>query len=60
MLGPPRPAVPVFLVADGVDVDTETPELWLFSEAALELGEARESRETDHVIPQLEGVGVVG
>src|SRR6185312_16605781 len=57
LLEPTASAVPVLLDANGIGVDAETGQLRPLAQAALDLGEAGERRQGDHVIPERTGVG---
>ena len=53
-------AVPVLLDAGLAGVDSEAAQLGPFSQAALELSEAGEEGEPDHVVPQPDRLLVAG
>ena len=54
LLLPPTAAVPVLLLTDRIGVDSKRGKLWLLAQTSLELCEAREACQPDHVIPQLD------
>src|SRR5258708_21116496 len=59
-LGAPVAGLPVFLDAGLAGIHAEAAQLGPFTQAALELGEAREAGQPDHVVPQRAGLGLAG
>lgn len=60
VLEPPAAAMPVLLRSQFVDVDTESPKLRDLPQTALQLREARKTRQPHHVVPQCERLVSIG
>src|SRR5258705_11283084 len=56
LLGATAAAVPILFLANRFRFDAEAGQLGSLAQGALDLGESREARERDDVVPQFDGV----